>query len=311
MAADRARGLAGAHPRAARRPRRHHRRHRGGPGPGPAGPGAAGCGRDRGRRPGLARGPRRAGLLGPAPGAGPGGRARAAGRRPRRAAGGTAHARAPVPHRGRAGPAPTPRPAGLGRQDQCADRRGRLRRRVPLRPGAGAGATGLGARAGRLRGQHVQDAGPRHAPRLADPAQPTARRPGRGQARQRPGQPRAAAARAGPADRERRARASISGWCASGSGADATPCSVRCASTCPRPASRGSRPDSICSSRSPGCLARTRNWRKRSCVPGCSSSRCPGTVSGLGNPGSCWGTPRTHRTSCTRPHGGSRGSSAD
>ena len=36
--------------------------------------------RDRGRRPGLARGPRRAGLLGPAPGAGPGGRARAGGR---------------------------------------------------------------------------------------------------------------------------------------------------------------------------------------------------------------------------------------
>ena len=36
--------------------------------------------RDRGRRSGLARGPRRAGLLGPAPGACPGGRARAAGR---------------------------------------------------------------------------------------------------------------------------------------------------------------------------------------------------------------------------------------
>ena len=60
-------------------PGRHHRGHRGGAGARPAGPGAAGprARRDRGRGPGLARGPGRPGLLGPAAGAGPGGRARA------------------------------------------------------------------------------------------------------------------------------------------------------------------------------------------------------------------------------------------
>jgi GntR family transcriptional regulator/MocR family aminotransferase len=84
-----------------------------------------------------------------------------------------------------------------------AGRRGRLRRRVPLRPGAGPGTARVSARPGRLRGQHVQDAGSRHAAGLADPARPPARRPGRGQVRQRPGQPGAAAAGAGPAHRQR------------------------------------------------------------------------------------------------------------
>ena len=56
----------------------------------------------------------------------------------------------------------------------------------------------------------------------------------------------------------------------------------------------------------PGGAARTRNWRKRSCGPTCSSSRCPGTVSGQGYQGSSWDTPLTPPTGCTRPHGGSR-----
>ena len=56
----------------------------------------------------------------------------------------------------------------------------------------------------------------------------------------------------------------------------------------------------------PGRPARTRSWRKRSCEPGYSSSRCPGTVSGRGYRGSLWDTPRTPLTSCARPHGGSR-----
>ena len=50
--------------------------------------------------------------------------------------------------------------------------------------------------------------------------------------------------------------------------AGATPCSGRCASICPRPASRASRPDSTCSSRFPDGATRTRSWRKRSCGPG-------------------------------------------
>ena len=60
----------------------------------------------------------------------------------------------------------------------------------------------------------------------------------------------------------------------------------------------------------PGRRARTRSWRKRSCGPASSSSRCPGTVSGRGYRGSFWDTPRTPRTSCARPHDGSRRSLA-
>jgi hypothetical protein len=48
---------------------------------------------------------------------------------------------------------------------------------------------------------------PGHAPGLAGPSSPAARGPGGGQARRGPGQPRAAAAGAGPPDRHRRARA--------------------------------------------------------------------------------------------------------
>ena len=51
----------------------------------------------------------------------------------------------------------------------------------------------------------------------------------------------------------------------------------------------------------PGRTARTRTWRRRSCEPGCWSTRCPGTASVRGYPGSCWDTPRTPLTSCTRP----------
>ncbi len=82
-----------------------------------------------------------------APGAGTSRRARADGGRPggHRPAGGAAHARSPVPDRGGARPVAAPSAAGLGRRGRCADHRGRLRRGVPLRPGAGARAAGLGS----------------------------------------------------------------------------------------------------------------------------------------------------------------------
>ena len=58
----------------------------------------------------------------------------------------------------------------------------------------------------------------------------------------------------------------------------------------------------------PGLAGRpaTRTWPRRSCGPGCSSTRCPGTGSDRGCPGWCWDTPRTPRTGCTRPRGASR-----
>ena len=217
MAAGGAGRLACAHPWPAGGARRHHHRHRSGTGPRPARPGAAtqrrGERRDRGRRPGLPRVPRRARLLGPAPGANPGGLPRANGGPAggHRRAGGAAHPGSPVSDRGRAGPGTPPGPALLGSRSEGSGHRGRLRRGVPLRPRAGACTAGLGARSGRLRRQHLKDAGARHAAGLADPAGPAAGRPGRGQARQRPGQPRATPAGARAPDRERRTRAAHPG----------------------------------------------------------------------------------------------------
>ena len=104
---------------------------------------------DRRRGPRLARSARRARLLGPGAGPGPGRRATACGSATWRETGvrrRAAHARASVPHRGRARAAAPPRAAGLGGRSGTADHRGRLRRRVPLRPGAGARAAGLRAR---------------------------------------------------------------------------------------------------------------------------------------------------------------------
>ena len=73
------------------------------------------------------------------------------------------------------------------------------------------------------------------------------------------------------------------------------------------PGGGAARRDCTCSSRSPVSTAPTRSWPRPSCGPGCWSSRCPGTGSGPVCRGSCWATPRTPRTGCTRRRGASRG----
>ena len=68
------------------------------------------------------------------------------------------HAGPPVPHRGRAQPVPPPGAGGLGRRGRRRDHRGRLRRRVPLRPAAGRIPAGTGSRTGVRPGFRQQDA---------------------------------------------------------------------------------------------------------------------------------------------------------
>jgi GntR family transcriptional regulator/MocR family aminotransferase len=98
---------------------------------------------------------------------------------------------------------------------------------------------------------------------------------------------------------------------ASGSAAGATRCSARCASSCPRPACRASPPGCTCSSRSRARAGQVDDTElaERVSRPGCWSTRCPGTVSGPGRPGSCSATPPTRPISCARRPGASRRSS--
>ena len=116
---------------------------------------------------------------------------------PGRRAGGAAHARPPVPdgcgaERRAAGGA-----AALGGRARRADHRGRLRRRVPLRPRADRRAAGAAAGPRRARRVGVEDAGAGAAARLADRAARVARAAARGArvARPRPAGARAARAR--------------------------------------------------------------------------------------------------------------------
>nr|BFE71676.1 hypothetical protein GCM10020092_049770 [Actinoplanes digitatis] len=111
--------------------------------------------RGRGRGPRVARHPRGARALGAADRADPGRRPGHPRGRTRRGRPGErpAHPGAPVPDRCGAEPGPPPRAAGPARPARRVrpDHRGRLRRRAPLRPRPGGRATGLGARAGRVR----------------------------------------------------------------------------------------------------------------------------------------------------------------
>ena len=78
----------------------------------------------------------------------------------------TAHARAPVPDRGGAEPDPSPRAGAVGSRGRRGDSRGRLRRRVPLRPATGRLASGPRARPRRGAGVGQQDPGAGPAYRL-------------------------------------------------------------------------------------------------------------------------------------------------
>ena len=114
-----------------------------------------------------------------------------------------ADARAPVPDGRRARTRAAGGTAGLGRPLRRVRRRGRLRRRVPLRPRPGRRAAGDGARARDLRRVGEQDARAGAAARLAAAAR-GARRRRRGRALG--GRPRRAAARPARARRPHRPR---------------------------------------------------------------------------------------------------------
>ena len=172
-------------PRRARRRRRPHRR-------------------PRGPRPGAARRDRTARR--PRAGAGTG-RRRRCGRRRRGRVGGPgrrADAGPPVPDRCRARAGAAPAAGGVGRVDGRRAGRGRLRRRVPLRPPAGRVPPGLGAGASRVDGIGEQDAGAGSPPGLDRDATAAARRRGGGEAAPRS---RGTGARPGGARRPHRVRA--------------------------------------------------------------------------------------------------------
>ena len=78
--------------------------------------------------------------------------------------------------------------------DRRADRRGRLRRRVPVRPAPGRRAAGARPRPGRVRGDREQDARPGAPAGLVGAAGAPGRRRGRGQGAGRPADRRAGAA---------------------------------------------------------------------------------------------------------------------
>ena len=132
------------------------------------------------------------------------------------------------------------RGAALGRRERRGRHRGRLRRRVPLRPDAGRCPAGHGPGPGRLRRVGEQDPGAGAAARVVRHAGAPGRADGRGQDRRRPRLARAGAARPG---RPSSAGASSTGTCAGcarSTGAAATRCWPRCPGGCPgssRPAS--------------------------------------------------------------------------
>ena len=84
---------------------------------------------------------------------------------------------------------------GVGAADRSAGPRGRLRRRIPLRPRPDRRHAGPGSRPGRLRGDREQDPGARVPARLAHPAAGARRAVRRSQAAGRPRLPHP-----GPAD---------------------------------------------------------------------------------------------------------------
>ena len=188
-----------------RPPRRARAQERAGriPGPGPRGGGRARAGRDLLRgvpgadravaRAAPARRPPRRGrgswlalaavhgrARGARGGAGPGGPGRHGGLRARRGRGRRRgdDARAPLPHRGRHDGGTARRADRLGPRAGRADRRGRLRRRVPLRPGSAGLPAGDGAGPGGFRRHDQQDAGPGAAAGLAGSALMADRRRG-------------------------------------------------------------------------------------------------------------------------------------
>ena len=74
----------------------------------------------------------------------------------------------------------------MGARHRRVDHRRRLRRRIPLRPPPGRGATGAGSPSDRLRRNREQDAGPGTTPGLARPPFPADRRDRRRQGPRRP-----------------------------------------------------------------------------------------------------------------------------
>ena len=93
----------------------------------------------------------------------------------------------------------TPRAGGrrpVGRRHRRPPHRGRLRRRVPLRPPAGGRDAGARARPRRLRGHRGEEPRPGSAARLARRARPLARRGRRDQATRRASSERARSAHA-------------------------------------------------------------------------------------------------------------------
>ena len=167
-------------------------------------------GRDRGRGPRLARGPRRPGLLGPAAVPVP---VDEHGMRVGELALGQARAALLTPaHQFPTGVVLAPQrraTCGLGRRGRRPDRRGRLRRGVPLRPGAGPRVARLGPRAGRLRGSTSKTLAP--GMRLGWLIPPVRLRPELTEAKYHSdlGSP-ALRSSCWPADRQRRARAAHS-----------------------------------------------------------------------------------------------------
>ncbi len=118
------------------------------------------------------------------------------------------HGRAPVPDRGRPAARPARRARRLGPAPRRLDHRGRLRRRVPLRPRADRRDPGAGRRPRRLRGFGQQGPGAGPSARLAARAAGADRRARRGEAGRRHGLGRPRPARVRRRPRARRARPS-------------------------------------------------------------------------------------------------------
>ena len=149
--------------------------------------------------------------------------------RPRRAG----HAGAPVPHRRRAlaaAPAGTHR---LGPRRRRLRHRGRLRRRVPLRPAPGGGDAGPRPGSGDLLRDVVEEPGPRAAARLARAAV-AARRPDRRQPdADRPRHVRLRCRRRSPSSSATATSTATCGGCGGSTGSAATSSSTPSPGGCP------------------------------------------------------------------------------